>query len=230
MKSLTRREVRSIDRIAIEELGVAGVVLMENAGRGAADAIENFLAGRPGPRDDCKVAVVAGGGNNGGDGFVVARHLGIRACQVAVFLTSPEAKIHGDAGVNLPILRKLGCDVRQILPEALAGLGQSLREFDLIVDAVGGTGLEGPLRREVATVVGQINAASQAGPIPVAALDIPTGLDCDTGQAPSLAVRAELTVTFVARKPGFDNPASEQYTGQVRVADIGIDATAFCEK
>ncbi|RKY23463.1 MAG: NAD(P)H-hydrate epimerase, partial [Planctomycetota bacterium] len=228
--SLTRREVRSIDRIAIEELGVAGVVLMENAGRGAADAIENFLAGRPGPRDDCKVAVVAGGGNNGGDGFVVARHLGIRACQVAVFLTSPEARIHGDAGVNLAILRKLGCHVRQILPEALAGLGESLREFDLIVDAVGGTGIAGPLRREVATVVEQINAASQAKSVPVVALDIPTGLDCDTGLAPGLAVRAKLTVTFVARKVGFDNPASEQYTGQVQVADIGIDVAAFCEK
>ena len=249
--SLTRDQVRAIDRHAIEALGVSGVVLMENAGRGAADAIEEFLANQPGRACNllhaeshgvCKtshgeshpalkgvsVAVVAGAGNNGGDGYVVARHLYIRGAKAAVFLVAEEARITGDALVNLKIIRNLGLDIRQVLAADIGRLSEQLGEFDLIVDAVGGTGIQGRLRGAQAAAVEQINAAGR----PVVALDIPTGLDCDTGAAEGPVVRAALTVTFAARKKGFDAPGASIYTGRVVVADIGVPVEAasgrFC--
>lgn len=223
MKSLSREEVRSIDSCAINQLRIPGVVLMENAGRCAAEAIEVFLKSRSDKIAGKAVAVVAGAGNNGGDGFVVARHLANRGARLVTFLVAAEEKIHGDAKINLTAIRNLGHDIRLISGKTAIGLAEKLRKFDLIVDAVGGTGISGPLRGEIAVAVQQINVASQAGNVPVVAIDIPTGLDCDIGLADGPAVRADLTVTFVARKIGFDNPASEQYTGQVQVADIGID-------
>ena len=236
MRSLTREEVRQIDRIATEKLGVPGVVLMENAGRNVADAVEDFLRGLQGR----KIAIVAGAGNNGGDGCVAARHLLMREAEVAVFLVAPAEKITGDAAINLNIVRKLGLDIRQVAIEAaprgaagpvsagqaagaafkLDELGEILKRFDLVVDAVGGTGIQGPLTGGLAAAVEQINAAGR----PVVAIDIPTGLDCDTGAAPGPTVRAALTVTFTARKAGFDAPEAAAYTGKVVVADIGIPA------
>ena len=214
MKSLCRDEVRAVDRYAIETLGIPGVVLMENAGRNVADAIERRLGGAEGR----KVAVVAGAGNNGGDGFVVARHLAIRGAQVGTFLAAPAEKIAADAAVNLEILRRLKHDVRAVDGAEVRRLTAALREFDIVVDALAGTGLRGAVRGGLAEAVEQINAAGR----PVVAVDIPTGLDCDTGTAAGPAVRATMTVTFVARKKGFDNPQAAEYTGKVIVADIGI--------
>ncbi len=167
-----------------------------------------------------RVAVVAGAGNNGGDGFVIARHLAMRGAEVVTFLVAPEAKIAGDAAVNLAILRNLGHDIRPLDSAAIAGLAARLAGFDAVVDAVGGTGIQGALRGDTAVAVEQMNAAGR----PVIAVDIPTGLDCDTGEALGPTVRAAVTVTFAARKLGFDAPRSRQYTGQVVVADIGVPA------
>lgn len=217
MRALSREEVRRVDRCAIEVLGISGLVLMENAGRGAADAIQEFLGGSV---DGRQIAIVAGGGNNGGDGFVVARHLAMRGARVVTFLVAGDGKLTPDAAANLAILHKLRCDVRQVSAQESAGLAGQLRAFDLLVDAVGGTGVRGALRGDPAAAVQAINAASR----PVVAIDIPTGLDCDTGQAEGPAVRAALTVTFVARKKGFDAPGASAYTGKVVVADIGIPA------
>ncbi len=215
MDSLTREEVRGIDHHAIEMLEIPGLVLMENAGRSVADAVEDILGGAAGR----SVAIVCGVGNNGGDGFVVARHLAIRGANVTTFIISPQEKITSDASVNLDILRKLGHEIRHAASdESLENLAESLRAFDLIVDAVGGTGIRGALRGELALAVEQINAAGGD----VIAVDIPTGLDCDTGEAPGEVVRAKLTITFVARKKGFDAPGAAEFTGQVRVTDIGI--------
>ncbi len=165
-----------------------------------------------------RVAVVAGAGNNGGDGFVIARHLAMRGAEVVTFLVAPEAKIAGDALANLTILRNLGHDIHPMDSAAIAGLAAQLAGFDAVVDAVGGTGIQGALRGDTAVAVEQINAAGRS----VIAVDIPTGLDCDTGDAPGPTVRAAVTVTFAARKLGFDAPRSLPYTGQVVVADIGI--------
>ena len=216
MASLSRSEVRAVDRYAMETVGIAGVVLMENAGRQSADAVEQLLGGASGR----SVAIVAGGGNNGGDGFVVARHLAMRGARVVTFLVAPPEKIGADAAINLEILGKIGHDVRPTGAEELKSLAGLLAGFDVVVDAVGGTGVRGALRGAVATAVEQINAAGR----PVVAIDIPTGLDCDTGEVSGPTVRARLTVTFVARKKGFDAPGAAEFTGEVRVADIGIPA------
>ena len=216
MESLTREQVRRIDRCAIEIVGVASTVLMENAGRNAADAIQQFLSGLPGSP---VVGVVCGGGNNGGDGFVIARHLAMRGMKVVTFLVVEADRPRGDAAVNLSILRKLDHDVRAISGR-LADLSDGLADVELIVDAVGGTGIRGALDGEMGDVVERINAARK----PVVAVDIPTGLDCDTGQAAGPAVRANVTVTFVAPKKGFDAPGAAEYTGRVVVADIGVPA------
>lgn len=215
---LSRRQVREFDRLAIEDWGVPGVVLMENAGRNATDAIEKFLGGVSGK----SLAVVAGTGNNGGDGFVIARHLHLRGAGVAVFVVGELAGMTGDAAANFAILGKLKMDIRACPAAALADLAEELRAFDLVVDALGGTGISGPLRGDLATAVEQINAAGRD----VVAVDIPTGVDCDTGKAEGPAVRAALTVTMVARKKGFDAPGADRYTGQVVVVDIGVPGPA----
>ena len=137
---------------------------------------------------------------------------------VVVFLISDPQKITGDAKTNLDIIRNLEYNIRHLKAADLGSLSRELEAFDLIVDAIGGTGIRGNLRDDLALVVTQINNASR----PVVAVDLPTGLDCDTGTAEGPTVRAELTITFAARKLGFDNPASEDYTGQVVVADIGV--------
>jgi len=213
-QSLSREQVRRFDRRVIEDWGVPGAVLMENAGRNAADAIEEFLADRPVQ----PVAVVAGCGNNGGDGFVIARHLRKRGREGVVFLVGDPARMPPDAAVHYAILPHVGVAVRRCGGEALASLAGQLADFGLVVDALGGTGIRGALRGDLAAAVEQINAAGR----PVVAVDIPTGLDCDSGAADGPAVRADMTVTFVARKRGFDAPASADYTGKVVVADIGV--------
>ena len=216
MRSLTRDQTRAIDRFAIEQLGVPGVVLMENAGRVCTDAVCDFLHGPAGR----SVAICTGAGNNGGDGFVIARHLSMRSAKAVLFLISPAEKLTGEAEVNYRIARNLGLDIREVGPDELPGLSLELDKFDVIVDAIGGTGIRGGLRGAQAIAVEQINAAQT----PVIAIDIPTGLDCDTGLAEGPVVRAVMTITMLARKKGFDSPESAEYTGEVRVADIGIPA------
>ena len=220
MNSLTRDEVRAVDRAAIENLGIPGLILMENAGRNCADAIEDFLCKSPGGKSKQNVAIVAGPGNNGGDGYVIARHLAMRGFRVITWIICPAEKISGDAAVNLRAITALRHDIRFLTSEQLTGLSASLAEFDVVIDAIGGTGIRGPLRGDAAIAVEQINAAGRA----VVAVDIPTGLDCDTGQTDGPVVRADLTVTFVAAKRGFDLGVAGEYTGAVVVADIGIPA------
>ncbi len=216
MRPLTRDEVRSVDACAIETLGIPGLILMENAGRGAADEVCRRLGDVEGKR----IAIVAGGGNNGGDGLVIARHLAIRGAFVTTFLVAPEDKITGDAKTNLDAIRALQHEIRRVEQHELPKLSRLLDGVDLIVDAAGGTGIRGELREPLATVVEQINAAEAA----VLAVDIPTGLDCDTGSPEGGCVRADWTVTFAADKAGFHADGAEAFTGEVVVADIGIPA------
>ena len=214
MDSLTRQEVRAVDRAAIDELGIPGLILMENAGRNCAEAIDEFLGDKRGAR----VAIVAGAGNNGGDGYVIARHLAMRGFGVVTFIICPRQKISGDAEINLRAISALKHDIRFPEAEQLGDLGRELANFDLVIDAIGGTGVQGALRGAALAAVEQINAADK----PVAAVDIPTGLDCDTGQVDGPAIRADLTITFVAAKKGFDLGNARKYTGTVVIADIGV--------
>ena len=212
MRFLSRDEVRAVDRRAIEEFGVPGVVLMENAGRGAAEVL--LALGARGP-----VVVCCGKGNNGGDGFVIARHLDNRRVPLRVLLFARPEELAGDAAVNYHIVRRSGLpiDVRAGGPVDEEALRGELAAAEWVVDALFGTGLTGPVRAPFDQVIAAINA----GPARVLAVDIPSGLDCDTGEPLGPAVRAHHTVTFVAPKKGFGNPAAGAWVGQVHVVDIG---------
>lgn len=213
--ALSREQVRQVDRLAIDRYGIAGIVLMENASRGLAQVVRQKLSELKGSR----VAIVAGAGNNAGDGFALARHLHNDRAHPVVLIVGQESRISGDAKTNLEIIKRMALDV-QTLGQDQQGLDQLHRELqqaDLVIDAIFGTGLSGPIRGFYKNVIEQINADST----PVLAVDIPSGLDCDTGQPLGLAVRATATVTFVARKTGFDAPDAQTYTGKVLVVDIG---------
>jgi NAD(P)H-hydrate epimerase len=207
---LRREEVRAIDRRAIEEFGVPGVVLMENAGRGAAEVLLSL--GVSGP-----VTIYCGKGNNGGDGFVIARHLDNRGVEVRVLLFARPEELTGDAAINFHIIKQSGLSFRADLGEDESALNEELSRSAWIVDALFGTGLTGAVRPPFDRVIAAINASGR----PVLAVDIPSGLDCDTGQTMGATVRAQHTVTFVAMKKGFAEPAAKEWLGQVHVVDIG---------
>ena len=211
----TADEVRRADRRAIEELGVPGVVLMENAGRGAADLIERVF----GPARGRRVAVVAGKGNNGGDGFVVARHLAGRGATVDVWLVAAAADVRGDALVNLEALRRVGVGVTEVgVRGGIDALGRSLRGADVVVDALLGTGASGVPSGLVADAIRAINESGR----PVSSLDLPSGLLADGGPVPEPTVRADLTVTFGLAKPGLYLLPGALHAGRVEVADLGV--------
>jgi NAD(P)H-hydrate epimerase len=210
---LSRDEVREIDRRAIDEFGMPGVVLMENAGRGTAELLVHF--GCKGP-----VAVCAGKGNNGGDGFVIARHLENRGIPVSILLCCQPDQLSGDAAVNFRIVKAAGTPLR-VFDAASDAHASDLENAEWIVDALLGTGTRGAVREPFASIINQINSS----PARVLAVDLPSGLDCDTGQPLGPCVRADHTATFVALKRGFVEPASKEWTGAVHVIDIGVPRT-----
>ncbi len=219
MESLTRAEVREVDRTAIEDFGVPGVVLMENAGSGVARLLES--EGIEGP-----VVIVCGKGNNGGDGFVIARHLEVAGRTVRVLLACRPEEIRGDAAVNHTILVR-SCQAIDCLFEAdQTRWEQRLAGAAWIVDALLGTGVCGPPTGGTATAIAAINAVRGRGGPRVLAVDLPSGLDCDSGCPPGDCVRADVTATFVARKRGFETPGSEAFTGPVHVIGIGVPSAA----
>ena len=214
----TRDQVRAVDSWAINEVGIAGVVLMENAGRSCAELIKDKLEKVETP----KVCIFCGTGNNGGDGFVIARHLLNAGFQAAVVICGYRGKIKGDARINLEILEKLGrpIDNLSMNESNIAGrVDRFAAGADMIIDALLGTGLSGELNKEYKQLIESINVLD----VPVLAVDIPSGLDCDAGTPLGGAIRANYTVTFVAVKTGFTNPQAEQYTGRVYLASIGVE-------
>lgn len=216
---MTRDEVRAFDKWAIHTLGVPGVVLMENAGRSCAELIKEKLAGVTEP----KVCIFCGTGNNGGDGYVITRHLLNSGFRVTVVLCGDREKIKGDAKINLDILQRLGRPIEQLRmaeSDIAAQVEAHTRNADMIVDALFGTGLSGPLRGPYKQVVESINAQKQ----PIFAVDIPSGLDCDTGEPLGATIKAAYTVTFGAVKKGFTtSKAVREYTGELFVASIGVE-------
>jgi NAD(P)H-hydrate epimerase len=198
---LTRSQVREIDRRATDEFGVPSIVLMENAGRGAADMLMRLNADRK------PVLIVCGKGNNGGDGLVIARHLDNHGWPVAVHLAVNPKELKGDAATNWDIVRRSAITIVDI-PASFNGW---------IVDALFGTGLTGAIQSPLDQIVKWVNNSGAK----VLAVDIPSGLDCDTGVPLGPTVRVDHTVTFVARKAGFENPAAKEWLGEVHVVDIG---------
>jgi NAD(P)H-hydrate epimerase len=209
--ALSRDQVRSIDRRAIDEFGMSGLVLMENAGRGCVEVLASL--GCHGP-----VAIVCGKGNNAGDGFVMARHLDLRGIAVRVLMLGPPGDLRGDAAANHAIAAKAGIPLVDVSgPLDAARLEPELSGAEWIVDALLGTGALGPPRPPWDEVIGTLNR-QRARKL---AVDLPSGLDCDTGVPAEPTFRADHTCTFVARKLGFDNPAAVEFLGTVHVVDIG---------
>jgi NAD(P)H-hydrate epimerase len=216
-QTLTRDEVRAFDAWAIRELGLAGAVLMENAGRTCAELVLRRLAGSPG----AKVCLFCGAGNNGGDGFVIARHLANGGLSPRVVLCGNPDKIEGDAKTNLEVLRRMGQAIEVLNPaepSVEARVRDLARGSSLVVDALFGTGLRGEVSAACVRLIEAVNALG----LETVAVDIPSGLDCDTGRPLGAAIRASHTVTFVAMKQGFMSAEAKPYIGEVTVASIGI--------
>jgi NAD(P)H-hydrate epimerase len=219
--------MREFDRLATAESGIPSVVLMENAGRGAADIIaeEVSLSRRTRSQrvQSPRIAIVCGAGNNAGDGYVVARRLALLGADVQVFALSPAARLQGDALTNYHAFVGSGGNVRVIELETLPLLEQGLAEAELSVDAVFGTGLH----REIVGLEREAILRINEAPARRVALDLPSGLDADTGIVHGVAVRAELTITFAAPKLGLLTPNGLVQRGKLRVADIGVAVSSL---
>jgi NAD(P)H-hydrate epimerase len=213
---LSCERIRALDRVAIDRLGIPGVVLMENAGRHAAEFIYSTLVHPAASR----VVVLCGPGNNGGDGFVIARYLHNAGVAIAIVLAAPPEKSQGDAAINRRILEQMGLKFLPAFePAGADGIRAALGVADVIVDALLGTGSGGDPHGVVADLIQLANAASRARRI---AIDIPSGLNADSGTPGSPCFRADATVTLLAPKIGFTVPAAREYVGRVVVVDIGL--------
>ncbi len=211
---LDREQVRELDRWAVEQGRVPSLLLMENAGRGAAEAV----AAEVPPRGD--VLVVCGPGNNGGDGFVLARRLMTLGRRARVVLLQEPERYAGDAKTNLEAWRALGGELL-VASNAREVNNLRLEDAALIVDAMFGTGLCRPLSGHYARAVDRLNQAGR----PCVALDLPSGLDADTGRIWGCCVRARRTLTFAHLKVGLLSSNGLAHAGRVRVIDIGIPAS-----
>jgi NAD(P)H-hydrate epimerase len=214
-RSLSRAQVRDVDRRAIAEYSMSGLVLMENAGRGCADTLVRL--GCRGP-----VVIACGRGNNAGDGFVIARHLDLRGVPVRVLVFGRASELEGDAAANYAILAKCGVPIVELSSKPTAEqIDRELHGVEWLVDALLGTGAVGNPRFPMDLAIQRMNAS----PAKKLAVDLPSGLDCDSGQPAEPTFRADHTCTFVARKIGFDNPLALPWLGQMHVLDIGAPRT-----
>ena len=212
---VTAAEMQEMDRLTIESQGIPGINLMENAGKGAARVLLAQFA-------DCLkagVGIICGKGNNGGDGFVIARYLADQRIRVTVYLLAKTSAVKGDAAVNLKRLAPLNIPVIETPDEdAFLKNISSLNQHGLLVDAILGTGLSADVKGFFKTVIDTINQS----PSPVFAVDIPSGLNSETGQPCGTSIRAQATATFALPKVGhFIYPGAE-YTGRLEIIDIGI--------
>jgi NAD(P)H-hydrate epimerase len=205
---LSRAQVREIDRMAIEDYGIPGIVLMENAARGLANVALDML--EDATHEPPHALIACGKGNNGGDGYALARHLTNANVKVTI-ASLGDPRPEGDAGINAAICRKMAIDTRSLAEVDDAS------SYDLVVDALFGTGLDRAIEGPGAEAIEWINASG----VHVLAVDVPSGLDCDIGAPLGPVVKSQKTVTFVAMKPGFTLVQASPYLGEVIVVDIG---------
>jgi len=215
---LSCAQFRELDRRAVVDYGISSLVLMENAGRGAAETLRAL--GIHGP-----VVVCCGKGNNGGDGLVIARHLQNAEVDVKILLFAAPDELSPDAAANWKSVQRGGIPAEVCPKPDVVQLSVEFGRVDWIVDALYGTGLQGAVRPPLDGVI----AAMNAGPARLFAVDVPSGLHGDTGEPLGVAVRARHTVTFVAPKTGFVNSAATAWLGIVHVIDIGVPLQLLAE-
>ena len=211
MRYLSAEESRNVDWVAKSQGHIMGIVLMENAGRGIAEIL---LAENP----KGKVVICCGRGNNGGDGFVIARHLNAAGVDVQVLLFADPKKLMGDACLNHAIIAHSDIPMKVLISPSAEDLKSIFKDAVWVVDALVGTGQKGSLRTPLDLVVRQIN---QSG-VKVLAVDLPSGLDADTGIASDPTIKATITATMVTPKTGFKNPEAQSYLGKLMVVGIGL--------
>lgn len=217
-RSLSRAASRKIDEIAIQKYGIPGVVLMENAGRNCALEILKF--------SPSNVVILCGTGNNGGDGFVIARHLAIAGIKTKVIVCGDPERIKGDAAVNLEILRRSNHSLLFAKPSekmwAESLFAEEFQSIDgqpgIVVDCLLGTGATGDPRPPASNAIAAANESSWKR----IAIDLPSGLDCDSGARGTPTFVADLTLTMVASKKGFLAESAKHVLGEVRIIEIGI--------
>ncbi len=217
---LSREQLRRIDRQAVERYGIPSLLLMENAGRGAAEMIRAVYG------EFGAAFVVCGTGNNGGDGCVIARHLHNAGWSMRVLLAGEPQRMTADMRTNFNIASAMGlsiCVASDAVSQQQAVAG--IAEDDVVVDALLGTGFTGEVRSPLAELISALNAARR----PMVAVDVPSGMDCDTGLAGGVCIVAGLTVTFVAKKPGLVAEHAAAYVGRLEVAGIGAPRELIAE-
>lgn len=230
--TFSRSAVRELDRVAAEEYAIPGIVLMENAAAAIEEVALRMLAEAgcsPGAAHAPAVLICCGHGNNGGDGLALARRLSNRGYRAVILIATAREKFAGDAQTNLRIASHMAIpmyDIDSVPPSGtLAEILIHESRPALIVDALFGTGLDRPIGPPMNAVVLWMNALKAQG-TRVLAVDIPSGLDCDSGEPLGDAVvHADVTVTLAGLKRGFANPASRAFTGRVKVGDIGVPLT-----
>ncbi|MDY7037303.1 MAG: NAD(P)H-hydrate dehydratase [Thermodesulfobacteriota bacterium] len=215
MRLVRASEMQEMDRMTIQELGIPGVVLMENAARGATRLFLDHFT----PGEDSHIVLLCGRGNNGGDGYVMARYLHEAGLKVSVVVLSEFTKISGDALTNLKVIRRMNLDVREVPgTDEWGKCNEAIKSCDFIIDGILGTGLNSPIRGFYGKVIEETNALKK----PLMAIDIPSGLNADTGQIMGLAIEADLTVTFGFPKIGHVVFPGAGIVGRLQRVDIGI--------
>jgi hydroxyethylthiazole kinase-like uncharacterized protein yjeF len=218
IKVVTAKEMQQLDRRASAEYGISSLVLMENAG---SETTREMLAAFPALLRS-RVVILCGRGNNGGDGFVVARHLLNRGATVETYLFGRRAEVGGDARVNLEILEKMGAAPKEVRESGeVAALADRIASADVVVDALLGTGTHGPAEGLLAETIELVNRAGRS----VVAVDIPSGLVADEPEVPGPAIRAGLTVTFALPKRCLLLYPAAGYAGTIRIVPIGIPSS-----
>lgn len=205
MKIADKQIVRDIDDTTINKYGLPGLVLMENAGRAVSNVILNKY------HSSKKIAVFCGGGNNGGDGFVIARHLISAGKEVTTYLLKKPSEYKGDAKTNLDALKSISGNLKRMNRDFSV-----YKKSELIVDAIFGTGIDREIKSPTNEIIKKINSLRT----PKISVDIPSGLDSDSGKPLGIAVKAEATVTFILPKPGLVTYPGIEYTGELFIADI----------
>ncbi len=218
MKYITSQEMREIDRRTQEDFGISAVVLMENAGRAAFYAAFDMLS----KQEHKRVICICGKGNNGGDGFVCARHLLNNGVDTDIFLLGEPDGLKGNAKINYDILRKMGKVIKILKTrDDSEFLKSELKEAQLLIDAIFGIGLSAEVKEPYRSVIDLMNQSGK----PILALDVPSGLDATDGKVLGACIKAEKTVTFALPKTGFIKNDGPLYIGRLITADISIPKT-----